>query len=172
MGKLSRINTLTNMIAVAGRIESARAGEHGFGLATVSTDIRGLVEQSADQIAEMEEILRLIQETVTNIATDVEQTGNTVQQEVEKSKATTADLAQVEEDMIEVVAGINAIQLATGDSLAAIEVTKSNIDSVTQAAEQASAACQQASSTAMQQAQAMRVLANTAAEIAEQADEL
>ncbi len=172
MGKLSKINILTNMVAVAGRIESARAGEHGFGLATVSTDIRGLVEQSADQIAEMEEMLRLIQETVTNIATDVEQTGNTVQQEVEKSKATTADLAQVEEDMAEVVAGIKGIQLAAGDSLAAIEITKSNIDSVTQAAEQASVACQQASSTAMQQAQAMRVLANTAAEIAEQADEL
>jgi methyl-accepting chemotaxis protein len=172
MGKLSKINTLTNMIAVAGRIESARAGEHGFGLATVSTDIRGLVEQSADQIAEIEEILRLIQETVTNIATDVDQTGNTVQQGFEKSKAITADLAQVEEDMIEVVAGVKAIQLATGDSLAAIEVTKSNIDSVTQAAEQASVACQQASSAAMQQAQAMRVLANTAAEIAEQADEL
>jgi len=131
-----------------------------------------LVEQSADQIAEIEEMLKLIQETVTNIATDVEQTGNTVQQGVEKSKAITADLAQVEEDMIEVVAGIKAIQLAAGDSLAAIEVTKSNIDSVTQAAEQASVACQQASSAAMQQAQAMRVLANTAAEIAEQADEL
>ena len=170
--RLSRINILTNMVAVAGRIESTRAGEHGFGLATVSTDIRGLVDQSADQIAEIEDMFRLIQETAKTIATDVERAGNMVQQEVEKSKLTTVDLTQVEDDMVEVVAEIKAVQLAAGDSLAAIEVSKSNIDSVSQAADQVSTACQQASSTAIQQAQAMRVLANTAAEIAEQADEL
>lgn len=172
LGKLSMTNILTSMIAVSGRIESSRAGEHGAGLAKVSTDIRDLVEQSSDRIPEIERMVRLIRDTITSIASSVEQTGNRVLQESENIKRNTTDLGQVEDDIAEVLKGVKNIKTAVDESLAAIEEIKNNVDDTVQAAEQASTACQQAASAAAQQNQALQVMANAAAEIAEQADEL
>jgi len=172
VGKLQTINILTNLIAVTGRIESAKAREHGSGFAAVSANIRELVEQSAEQLSDIGERIRLIQETIVTVAGNVQQAGIKVSQEVESAKETISRLAQVEDDMVEVVKVVAEIQVAAADSLTAIEEIKVNIDSISQAAEQASAACQQASSAASQQGQAMKVMASTAEELAEQADEL
>jgi len=153
-------------------VESARAGEHGTGFASVSADIRGLVEQSADQISEISEMIRNILETTGSIAGQVEMAGIRVRQEVENAKESTARLVQVENDMAEVTKGVNDIQEGSATALGATEDLKQMIESIAQGAEEASAACQQASATAQQQAQAMRSLATTAEEIAAQADEL
>ena len=49
VAKLSTGNIITHLLAISGRIESAKAGEHGTGFASVTEDIRVLVEQSSDQ---------------------------------------------------------------------------------------------------------------------------
>lgn len=100
VGKLQTINILTNLIAVTGRIESAKAGEHGSGFATVSANIRELVEQSAEQLSDIGERIRLIQEMIVTVAGNVQQAGIKVNQEVESAKETISRLAQVEDDVV------------------------------------------------------------------------
>ena len=172
VGRLSNANILTQLLAVNGRIESARAGEHGEGFASVSEDIRELVEQSADHIAEVGERIRAVQDTLTSIAADVEAAGVKVRQESEAAKASTARLDEQEKDMADVAAKVREVLGTATQSLEATEIIKNGIDTISQSAEQAGTACQEAAAAASQQSDAMTELAGTAEEIAAQADAL
>jgi len=172
VGKLTTINLLTHLLSVSGRIESAKAGEHGAGFASVSEDIRQLVEQSADKIASTSDSIRSIQETLKLIAGDVELTGNSVRQEAENAKKTASRLVQTEANILDVVQVVKGIQQMAEESHKALEKVKESIDSISQAAEQASTACEEAASAVAQQSQAMAELATTSEEIAAQADTL
>ena len=172
VGKMNNVNLLTQLLSVSGRIEAAKAGEHGAGFATVSEDIRQLVEQSADQIAGVSDGTRSIQETLKTIAGDVELIGASVRQETENAKNTTSRLVQMESDIVDMVKGVTGIQQTAEYSHKALEEVKISIDSIGQAAEQASTACEEASAAVAQQAQAMAELASAAEEIAAMADSL
>ena len=172
VGRLNTINVLSNMLAVSGRVESARAGEHGSGFAAVSADVRRLVDQTSDQVVDIGDKIRFIKDTVTSIAGNVEVAGIRVRQEVENAKTSTVRLVQVLDDLATVNSRINGIKGAAASALGAAEDVKKSMDSITQGAETASTACQQAAAVAKQQAQAIRALASTAEEIAAQADEL
>lgn len=172
LGRLNTINVLSNMLAVTGRVESARAGDVGYGFAGVSADVKSLVDQTSDQLANIGDKIKVIRETITLITGNVEVTGMKVRQEVENAKTSVASLSQVDDDLAVVVSGINDIKDAASSALAATEDMKKSMDSITQGAETASTACQQAAAVAKQQAQAIRALASSAEEIAAQADEL
>ena len=172
VAKLASINMLSNMLAVTGKVESARAGEHGAGFAALSADIRGLVDQSEEKIAAITTGIRTIFETIASISGEVETVGIKVRQEVENARISTARLVQVEEDMAEVTAKSMEINEVSTQARQAISDLKQAMESVTQSAEHSSTACQQASAVSRQQAQAMAALASTAEEVAAQADEL
>ena len=160
------------MLAVTGRVESARAGEQGSGFAAVSADVRGLVDQTSDQVSEIGDKIRFIKDAVTSIVGNVEVAGMKVRQEIEKSKTSTAFLVQVDNELAAVSRAVNGIKDAAASTLEAAEDVKKSMDTITRGAETASTACQQASAAATQQAQAITVLASTTEEIAAQADEL
>lgn len=172
VGKLTNVNLLTHLLSISGRIESAKAGEHGAGFAVVSEDIRQLVEQSADKIVDVSDNVRSIQETLKTIASEVELTGTGVRQEVESARKTTSRLVQVEADIVDMVKGVTGIQQTAEESHKALETVKESIDTIRQAADQTSTACEEAYSAVAQQGHAMSELASTSEEIAAQADSL
>lgn len=172
LAKLSTLNILANFLAVTGRVEAARAGEHGFAFATVSTNIRELVEQSSDQLQAMAAGVRSIQDNADAVAGAVEAAGSAIRLETEKAQQTTARLAGVGTDMAETLQGIDRIRKEAGETLGAVESIKKRIEVIAQGAEQMSSACQEAAAAADQQVKAMQVLASAAEEIAEQADQM
>lgn len=172
VARLTTANIITHLLAVNGRIESAKAGEHGTGFASVAEDIRELVEQSADQIADISEYIRLIQDTLTQIAADIEMAGLKIGQEAENAKESSARLVRMGKDTAGVVSRFNTIMDTAAESQTAVETLGTAVESISQAAVQAAGACQQAASAASEQGRAMGELASTAEEIAAQADEL
>ena len=172
ISKLSSINTLTHVLAVTGRVESARAGEHGIGFATVSEDIRELVERSTDQIAVIEDGIRKIQNTILDISEDIEAAGRTIFQEIDSSRQSMNQLSRVADDIKQILAGIEEIETNGAESMTSIQQIQAGAESIATAAAQTSSSCEQSASTVRQQASAVSTLAAAAEEIAAQADEL
>ncbi len=168
--QLASLNVVTNLLAVNGRIESAKAGDLGAGFAKVSEDIRVLVVQADEQTRKIYRGIRMIQKTIGKVAAGVEAAGIQVAREAERGRDSAAGLVQVEKDMVEVVGRVESILQSTSESLSAVEIIKQGIDSISRGADQAAAACQQASAAADQQGKGFRQLAATAEEIASKAD--
>jgi methyl-accepting chemotaxis protein len=170
--QLEYINVVTNLLAVNGRIESAKAGEQGAGFAKVSEDIRALVATSSEQIRLINMRIRSMQKNISRVAEDISQAASQIFQQVEKAVETTANLKTVEGDIVELVERITDIQAASVSSLAAIENIKVTIEQISKAADQAATATEQASAAADQQAKGLQQLASMAEEITGQADKL
>ncbi|MBF0469638.1 MAG: methyl-accepting chemotaxis protein, partial [Desulfamplus sp.] len=170
--RLNGLNDLTLLLSVVGRVESVRAGEAGTGFADVSNDIRILVDLTSEKIPEIGKGIRAIKDIISTMASSVELSGNKIRQEIESSKETLSRLAKVETDMADILEDITEIQNSGRESLEATETLKSIIESISENAEHAATACQQAAAAAEQQTRSTRNLAQTADEIAAQADDI
>ncbi|MDQ2106097.1 methyl-accepting chemotaxis protein [Azospirillum isscasi] len=169
---ISTVAVQTNMLAVNGSIEAARAGEFGKGFAVVSTDIRNLARDSAENADRIKDVVKATQDQIVAVRNDLEQISASALAEVEKNKAITLNLASAARDMGVVVDGNDNIRRGSEEILAALEEAKKGVQQIAAASEEASRASQEASAAAKQQARGAEELAAAVEEIASLADEL
>ena len=169
---ITTVGIKTNMLAVNGSVEAARAGEFGQGFAVVSNDIRNLSEESSENAERIKDLVRTIQEQITNVAGDLDAISRAALDEVEKNKIITADLARVTEEMREVLDGNRAIKDSAEEMLRQVTEVQAGINQIAAAATQADQAATQAASAAKQQSQGAEELAVAIEDVASMADEL
>ena len=75
------------MLAVNGSVEAARAGEFGKGFAVVSTDIRNLARDSAENADRIKDTVKAIQDQIVGVRSDLTEIADAAAAEVEKNKA-------------------------------------------------------------------------------------
>lgn len=69
---IMQVTEQTNLLALNAAIEAARAGEAGRGFAVVADEIRKLAEQSSHTAAGIRDIVKTVNSSVTNLASNAE----------------------------------------------------------------------------------------------------
>nr|BFE59873.1 methyl-accepting chemotaxis protein [Dactylosporangium thailandense] len=169
---IANVSIQTNMLAVNGSVESARAGEFGKGFAVVSTDIRNLARDSAENADRIKDLVKAVQDRIVEVRADLDETSRQALAEVEAARATTARLVEIERDMNEVRAGNADVRDSAEQISTALGQVKTGLDQISSAANQAEQLATQASTAAREQAQGAEELAAAVEEIAALADEL
>jgi len=169
---ISNTAMMTNMLAVNGGIEAARAGDFGKGFAVVASDIRSLATDSASNAEKIKDMVRNITTQIQSVAKDVLEVGIGAEREVQNAKRSTTNLITMETDMKQVLDGIVSIRRNSEEAVVGVKQALKGVEQISAAAQQSSSAAQQASSSAQQQGKGMQELGRAIEEIAAFADEL
>ena len=169
---IATVSIQTNMLAVNGSIEAARAGDFGRGFMVVSTDIRNLARESAENADRIKDVVKATQDQIVAVRSDLEQIAAAAEIEVQRNKAITSNLATVELDMAIVQSGNGEILAGADVILIAVQEGQKATHQIAAAAEEANRGAIEAATAAKQQSRGAEELAAAVEEVASLADEL
>jgi methyl-accepting chemotaxis protein len=169
---ISLITIQTNMLAVSGAVEAARAGDAGRGFAVVSNDIRTLARDAGANIERAQDTVRGVLDQIGVLKRDIEQIISASDYEVQNNRDIVTSMKRLHADMAALGASNNAILEGAAEILAAATETAAAARQVAAAAEEGSTAARQAATASTEQAKGAEDLAAAIEEIASLADEL
>jgi methyl-accepting chemotaxis protein len=169
---IGMVSLQTNMLAVSGSVEAARAGDLGKGFAVVSKDIRNLARDSGENAARIKDTVRAIQDQIAIVRKDLEQIVAAAEAENQRSAAVLSSLGVVETGIDELAAGNRQIRTGAEAILTSLREGARGVQQIAAAAEEAGSAASEASAAAKQQARGAEELAAAIEEIASLAEEI
>ncbi|MTJ79429.1 MAG: methyl-accepting chemotaxis protein [Telmatospirillum sp.] len=169
---ITTVSIQTNMLAVNGSVEAARAGEFGKGFAVVSTDIRNLARDSAENAERIKDTVKAIQDQIGSVRRDLEEIGTAAALEVEKNKVIAGDLDNIARDVGVIVTGNRDILSGSEEIAQVIKEVLQGVEQIAAAAQQTTRATGEAGNAAREQSKGAEELAAAIEEIASLADEL
>jgi methyl-accepting chemotaxis protein len=162
----------TNMLAVSGSVEAARAGDFGRGFAVVSADVRSLARDSAENADRVKDLVRSIQDQVHAVRRELEQIAMMAQAEIATNRLVTERLGGVETDMSGIQSEARQTLAGCESILRSVREVLAGTQQIAAAADEAGGAAAQAATAAREQARGAEDLAAAIEEIAGLADEL
>jgi methyl-accepting chemotaxis protein len=169
---IGMVSIQTNMLAVSGSVEAARAGDFGKGFAVVSKDIRSLARDSGENAGRIKDTVRAIQDQIAAVRRDLEQIISAAEVENQKYGAVLSSLGVVEADMNEIAVGNQQILAGAEAILSSMKEAVRGAQQVAAVAEEAGSASSQAATAARQQARGAEDLAAAIEEIASLAEDI
>jgi methyl-accepting chemotaxis protein len=169
---IAMVSVQTNMLAVNGAIEAARAGEFGKGFIVVSTDIRNLSHDSAQNADRIRDMIKSIQDQIVLVGSDLREIIGAAAAETEKAKGILKHIATSEVEVDGVRSAAEEIVKGAEIVSAAIAKVKEGVEQISGATQEAEKASGEAASAAEQQARGSEELSSAIEEIAALADEL
>ena len=170
---IANVSIQTNMLAVNGSVESARAGEFGKGFAVVSTDIRNLARDSADNADRIKDLVKSVQDRIVEVRGDLDDTSRRRLAEVDNAGSTAARLLDIERDMRgRCGPATTRCVRRPRDIASALGQVKTGLDQIASASSESDTVGGQAATAAKEQAQGAEQLATAVEEIAALADEM
>jgi methyl-accepting chemotaxis protein len=169
---IGMVSVQTNMLAVSGSVEAARAGDLGKGFAVVSKDIRSLARDSGENAGRIKDIVRAVQDQIVAVRSELELIISAVEVENQKNVAVLSSIGAVEADMKEIATSNEQILAGAETILLSMKEATRGAEQVAAAAEEASSAAAQAATAAKEQARGAEDLAAAIEEIASLAEDI
>ena len=172
VGAINDIADETSLLSLNASIEAARAGDAGRGFAVVAESIRKLAEQSLNSVNEIRNIVGKIQKQTVDTVEVAKQAEVIVNSQEEALKATIDVFHDIDkhvsglaENLSQISAGIDAMEGAKKDTLAAIE-------SISAVAEETASAVTEVNEAAGRQLEAVKKLNNESEELIYRSEDL
>ena len=172
VGAINDIADETSLLSLNASIEAARAGEAGRGFAVVAESIRKLAEQSLNSVNEIRNIVGKIQKQTVDTVEVAKQAELIVNSQEEALKATIDVFHDIDkhvsglaENLSQISAGIDEMEGAKKDTLAAIE-------SISAVAEETASAVTEVNEAAGRQLEAVKKLNNESEELISRSEDL
>ena len=133
---IGMVSVQTNMLAVSGSVEAARAGDLGKGFAVVSKDIRNLARDSGENAGRIKDTVRAIQDQIGMVRKDLDQIVTAAELENQKNASVVSNLGAVEMDMKDLAAGSQQILTSAETILSSLKEGARGAQQVAAAAEE------------------------------------
>ncbi len=124
-------------------------------LTVVSADIQSLADEAAENVEQIKDLIKAIQDQTMSVKTDLTNVAESASREVMKAKQTTQDVEQIATDINEVVQYNQAMKERGEEIAAGVTQAQRGLEQIATANEQASSNCQQALNAADQQSKGM-----------------
>jgi len=166
------VSIQTNMLAVSGSVEAARAGDFGKGFAVVSKDVRTLARDSGENAGRIKDTVRTIQDQIAAVGRELEFTMSAAEAENQRTVSVLSSLASIETEIGEIATSSEEIFTSAQALQNSIKEAARGAQQVAAAAEQAGSAAAEAAAAAKEQARGAEELAAAIEEIASLADDI
>ncbi|MGN0483205.1 MAG: methyl-accepting chemotaxis protein [Lachnospiraceae bacterium] len=165
VGEILSISNQTNLLALNASIEAARAGEAGKGFAVVADEIRELSEQTKEASTKITEIISELVQEVERAKSSTQKAHSAIEKQNESITQTRETFDVMEQEVGELITGINQTEESIRPILQATEVITDNISQLSSSSEEVAALSSAGVQTAKQAETAMHDLSRVLKEI-------
>lgn len=119
-----------NLLSLNASIEAARAGEHGRGFAIVATEIGKLAGETNGFITNIEEIVHVLEDNITNVGNSIEHSDKSIAELNEVMGETVEVLNSTQDSMISIKDNISELHDLSEKNVSTAETMRSQLESL------------------------------------------